>query len=120
MFPNAKGSELISVLATIDPASQAAGHCNHWLDFRRQPPQPAGIDSKRRSGTGATLDAKFQQATDASGTGAKDVTGKPSLNRSRLVVACKASHHQPCAPEELDVDERLRLCSPLGDCGCGR
>ena len=25
MFPNAKGSELLSVLATIDPASQAAG-----------------------------------------------------------------------------------------------
>ena len=25
MFPNAKGSELLSVLATIDPAAQAAG-----------------------------------------------------------------------------------------------
>ena len=25
MFPNAKGSELFSVLATIDPASQAVG-----------------------------------------------------------------------------------------------
>ena len=76
MFPNAKGSELFSVLATIDPASQAVGTVTTgWISAGNHHSLLALVQSGVL-GTGATLDAKLQQATDASGTGAKDVTGK--------------------------------------------
>jgi hypothetical protein len=55
-------------------------------------------------GTGATLDAKLQQATDASGTGAKDVTGKAI---TQLTQAGSGSAKQAIInlrPEDLDVN----------------
>ena len=76
MFPNAKGSELFSVLATIDPASQAVGTTSTgWISAGNHHNLLALIQSGAL-GTNATLDAKLQQAQDASGTGAKDLTGK--------------------------------------------
>ena len=68
MFPNAKGSELLSVLATIDPASQAAGAAStvwvpvaNYFGFLVQ--VQTGV-----LGTSATVDAKLQQALDSIGT----------------------------------------------------
>ena len=51
----------------------------------------------------ATLDAKLQQAQDASGTGAKDLTGKAI---SQLTQAASGSARQALInvrPEDLDV-----------------
>lgn len=65
MFPNAKGSELFSVLATIDPASQAVGTvATGWISAGNHHSLLALVQSGVL-GTGATLDAKLQQATDA-------------------------------------------------------
>ena len=76
MFPNAKGSELFAVLATIDPASLAVGTVTTgWLSVANFHALVASIETGAL-GTSATLDAKLQQAKDATGTGAKDVTGK--------------------------------------------
>jgi hypothetical protein len=76
MFPNAKGSELLAVLATIDPSSQAAGTATTgWVSVA----QHHGLLAIVQTGTlgaSATVDAKLQQASDVSGTGAKDITGK--------------------------------------------
>ena len=103
MFPNAKGSELISVLATIDPASQVAGTVNTgWISAGNHHNLLALIQSGVL-GTGATLDAKLQQATDASGTGAKDVAGKAI---TQIVKATGDSKQAliNLRPEELDVN----------------
>ena len=76
MYPNAKGSELLAVLATIDPASQAAGTATtDWISMAAFHDLLAIVQTGTL-GTNATVDAKLQQAKDASGTGAKDVTGK--------------------------------------------
>lgn len=76
MFPNAKGSELAAVLATVNPSSQAAGTAvSGWVsaaDFMCI----LGVIDVGTFGASATVDAKFQQAQDGSGTGAKDITGK--------------------------------------------
>lgn len=76
MFPNAKISEQAAVLATIDPVSQGAGTVTTgWISaaaFERF----MAIIQTGVMGASATLDGKLQQATDSSGTGAKDVTGK--------------------------------------------
>ena len=102
MFPNAKGSELFSVLATIDPASQAVGTATTgWISAGNHHSLLALVQSGVL-GTGATLDAKLQQATDASGTGAKDVTGKAITQ----IVKATGDNKQALInlrPDDLDV-----------------
>jgi hypothetical protein len=102
MFPNAKGSELFSVLATIDPASQAVGTVTTgWISAGNHHTLLALVQSGVL-GTGATLDAKLQQATDASGTGGKDVTGKAITQ----IVKANGDNKQALInlrPDDLDV-----------------
>ncbi len=76
MYPNAKASEILSVLATIDPVSQSAGSVTTgWVPVTNFHNFMATIQTGVL-GASATVDAKIQQATDGSGTGVKDVTGK--------------------------------------------
>lgn len=76
MFVNAKPSEVITLLTTIDPASQAAGTVlTAWVPVKNHHTF-LGILSAGVFGASGTLDAKFRQATDATGTNAKDVAGK--------------------------------------------
>jgi len=97
-----KGSELFSVLATIDPASQAVGTVTTgWISAGNHHSLLALVQSGVL-GTGATLDAKLQQATDASGTGAKDVTGKAITQ----IVKAAGDNKQALInlrPDDLDI-----------------
>ena len=102
MFPNAKGSELLSVLATIDPAAQAAGTLTTgWISVANH----HGFLSLVQTGvlgTSATVDAKLQQALDSSGTSAKDITGKALTQ----IVKATGDNKQALInvkPEELDT-----------------
>jgi len=103
MFPNAKGSELLSVLATIDPASIAAGTVTTgWVSAANHHNLLAVIQTGAL-GTAATLDAKLQQASDSSGTGAKDISGKAITQ----IVKASGDNKQALInlrPEELDVN----------------
>lgn len=71
---NSLGSERVAILDVINPADLATTAANtDWIaakDFFRF---MAIVTGGALTGT---LDAKFQQATDSSGTGAKDVTGR--------------------------------------------
>ena len=101
MFPNAKGSEELSILATIDPASQAAGTVTTgWVSVTNFHALLAVVETGVL-GASATLDAKFQQAQDNIGTGAKDVASKA------LVQIVKATGDNKQAlinlkPEDVD------------------
>ena len=76
MFPNAKSSELLTILATLDPSSQATGTATTgWISAANHHGLLAILQTGVL-GTGATVDAKLQQAQDATGTGAKDISGK--------------------------------------------
>ncbi len=103
MFPNAKGSELFAVLATIDPASLAVGTVTTgWISVANFHALVASIETGAL-GTLATLDAKLQQALDSSGTSAKDITGKAI---TQLTQAGGGSAKQVLInvkPEELDT-----------------
>lgn len=76
MLPNARASEQIALLDTLDPVSQAAATVTTgWISamaFHRF----VAIINTGVLGASATVDAKLQQATDSSGTGVKDITGK--------------------------------------------
>lgn len=69
-------SEAVAVAGVIDPDANVAGALtSEWIDMGVFQSGMAVVLAGAL-GTSATLDAKIQQATDASGTGAKDVTGK--------------------------------------------
>ena len=101
MFPNAKGSELLSILATIDPASQAAGTVTSgWVNVVNFHTLLAVVETGVL-GASATLDAKFQQAQDNAGTGVKDITGKAITQ----IVKATGDNKQALInikPEDLD------------------
>lgn len=102
MFPNAKGSELLAILATLDPSSQAAGTATTgWISVANHHGLLAIVQTGAL-GTGATVDAKLQQAQDASGTGAKDITGKAISQ----IVKASGDNKQALInvkPEDLDT-----------------
>lgn len=76
MTPNQKISEGLSILASLDPVSQtAATVTTGWVSVANFH-QLMAIIATGVLGASATVDAKIQQATDGSGTGAKDITGK--------------------------------------------
>ncbi len=76
MTPNQKPSESLSILASIDPSAQAAGAAvSGWVPMKNHLALMALV-ATGVMGAAATVDAKLQQATDAAGTGAKDITGK--------------------------------------------
>lgn len=97
-------SENVAVLATIDPDANAAGALtSDWADMSKFESVMAVI-MVGALGTSATIDAKIQQATDSSGTGAKDITGK---SITQLTDAGTDSDKQAiinCRAEELDID----------------
>jgi hypothetical protein len=76
MYPNVKGSEQFAILTVLDPSSAAAATAvTSWVPVATFHSMLAVIQTGVM-GTSATIDAKMRQATDSSGTGAKDVTGR--------------------------------------------
>ena len=104
MFPNAKGSEQLSILAALDPGNQAVGAASTgWVALNTHHGLLALVQTGALA-TGSTVDAKLQQALDTSGTGARDVTGKAI---TQLTQASNGANRQALInlrPEELDVN----------------
>ena len=102
MFTNSKASEMLAILATIDPASQSAGSATTgWVSVANHHGLLAVVQTGVL-GTLATVDAKLQQATDSSGAGAKDVSGKAITQ----IVKATGDNKQALInvkPEELDT-----------------
>ena len=72
MWPSLKPSQRVAVAAAIAPQSSAAALNSGWISmavFHRL----MAVIATGALGAAATIDAKFQQATDANGTNAKDV-----------------------------------------------
>ena len=102
MFTNSKASEMLAILATIDPASQSAGSATTgWVSVANHHGLLAVVQTGVL-GTLATVDAKLQQALDSSGTGAKDISGKGITQ----IVKATGDNKQALInlkPEDLDT-----------------
>lgn len=96
---NQKFTEGTALVAVANPVSVSAGTAaTGWVkaaDFALF----AAVIATGVLGTSATLDAKLQQATDSSGTGAKDITGKS------ITQLVKASHDNKQVIINLRADE---------------
>lgn len=72
---NLKPSQRAAVVGVIDPDVTAAGTVTTaWVDMAKFESMMAVVMAGTL-GSSATVDAKIEQATDSSGTGAKDVSG---------------------------------------------
>ena len=102
MFTNSKASEMLAILATIDPASQSAGTATTgWVSVANHHGLLAVVQTGVL-GTLATVDAKLQQAIDSTGAGAKDVAGRAITQ----IVKATGDNKQALInlkPEELDT-----------------
>lgn len=100
--PNAKLSELLALLATYEPAAVAASTVTTgWVPMAKVAALMAVLQTGVMGASG-TIDAKLQQATDAAGTGAKDVTGKAIVQLVKATGDAKQVLIN-LKPEELDV-----------------
>lgn len=68
-------TEAVDVLAKIDPASHTTAQTSSWVTLDKTDRAVAVAVVGAIASTG-TLDMKLRQAKDASGTDAKDITGK--------------------------------------------
>jgi len=104
MLPNFKASERVGIVGNIDPDAYAAGTVTTgWIDASKYHTFMAIVQAGDL-GASATLDGKLQQASDGSGTGAKDITGKAI---TQLTQAGTDSNKQVIInlrPSELDLD----------------
>jgi hypothetical protein len=73
---NVKASEQAAVLGSIDPDAYGTGtYTTGWIDASEFDRFMAIVQTGTL-GTSATIDAKLEEATDSSGTGAQDISGK--------------------------------------------
>ena len=94
-----KPSELAAVVGVVHPDANAAGaYSTAWCSLRTFNAVLA-IVMAGTLGSGGTVDAKLEQATDASGTGAKDISGKAI---TQLAASDKQALVQ-CRGDELDA-----------------
>lgn len=119
-----KPSDKIFIAATIDPdAYTAAAYTSDWAAVKHSH-QYMAVLMAGTLGSSATLDFKIQQATDSSGTGAKDISG---LSATQLTQAGTDDDKQVIVnidPVKLDIEggfNHIAMVMTVGtatsDCG---
>lgn len=104
MFLNAKPSEVAGIAGIIDPDAYAAGtYTTGWVNMSRWMALMA-IVTAGDLGASATLNAKLQQASDSSGTGAKDIAGKAITALTQAGTDDNKQAIINLRGEEMDVD----------------
>lgn len=97
---NVKLAEQVGIIGTIDPASVNGTAVSGWIPASGFERFAAIIQT---GVVGGTIDAKLQQAQDAAGTGAKDITGKAISTIAQASASGKQATIDVRA-EELDTN----------------
>lgn len=102
MIPNIKATEQAAILGVIALSSQAVGALTSgWVSVANFNKLLALI-ATGVLGAAATVDAKFQQATDAVGTNAKDVSGA-AITQIVKATGDNVQAEINLDPQQLDV-----------------
>ncbi|MGH8743047.1 MAG: hypothetical protein ACREUY_02090 [Burkholderiales bacterium] len=102
MTPNQLPSDGVALVSAVDPISQGAGSpAQVWTNVKNFHSFLAVLDVGVFGGS-ATVDFKLQQATDSSGTGAKDITGK---SITQLVAAGGNNRQAMINARASDMDQ---------------
>lgn len=101
--PNIKPSAVAPIIKVLDPVSQGAGTVTTgWVSMADSDAVLAILQVGAMSAS-STVDAKLQQATDSSGTGAKDITGKAITQLTQAGTDSNKQVEINCWSHELDV-----------------
>lgn len=104
MNANLLASDRAAIVGMIDPDVTAAGTVTTGWIAAKNFHSFMAIVMAGTLGTSATLDAKLEQATDGSGTGAKDITDKAITQLTQAGTDSDKQAIINLRPEELDVD----------------
>jgi len=100
---NSLPSERAAVVGVVDPdANTAAAYTTAWVDMGTFDTIMAIVQAGTL-GSSATLDGKLQQATDSSGTGAKDISGKAITQLTQAGTDSDKQAIINCRSSELDT-----------------
>lgn len=105
--PILKPSQRACVLGVVAPISSAGANNTAWVDMA-QVQNLLAIVSLGVMQANATVDAKLQQATDAAGTGAKDIAGKAIAQFLKATPDDGKQALINCRQDELDVTAGFR------------
>lgn len=101
---NRLGSEKVAIGGVIDPdVTTASTVVSDYMDMGKFE-QAMAVVLAGTLGSSATLDAKLVQATDSSGTGSKDITGKAITQLTQAGTDSDKQAIINCRAEELDLD----------------
>jgi len=95
-----KGSEVVSLLTTVDPISSATVVSSAYVSVAEVARILAVVQTGLIAATG-TLNAKLEQATSGAGAGVKDIPGKAitaladTADNKQILINCRV--------EELDI-----------------
>jgi hypothetical protein len=102
-------SDVAAIVGVINPVSQGAGAVSTaWVDMSKFD-RLLGLVQSGVLGAGATLDAKFEQATTSGGAGVKDVTGKAITQLTQAGADGNKQALINLYGEELDVTGGYRF-----------
>jgi hypothetical protein len=101
--PNQLASDQVALLAVKDPISQSASTATTGWIAAKDYFNYLAVVKVGVLGASATVDAKLQQATDSSGTGAKDITGKAITQLTKASTDDNKQAMINLKPEELDI-----------------
>ncbi len=117
MNPNVLPSDRIAVAGVIDPDAYAASTVTSaWIAMSVFDNIMAVIQAGTL-GASATLDAKLEQASDDTGTGAKDITGKAITQLTQAGADSDKQAIINCRSDELDLENsftHVRLSMTIG------
>jgi len=115
--PNLPPSNEAAVAAVIDPdVTVASTVTSGWVSMATFRTVMAVVLAGTL-GTSATVDAKLEQATDAAGTGVKDVTGKSITQLTQAGTDSDKQSVINCMQSDLDVAndfDHVRLSITVG------
>lgn len=98
-----KPAEVAALVSALDPASLTANtYYSDWIladDFE----QYMGVVLVGAIATNGTCDIALSQATDGSGTGAKDITGKAAVQLTQAGTDSNKQIVLQCRQDELDL-----------------
>lgn len=119
--PNTRPSDKATVQAVLNPVSQAAATVTTgWVPMSTFE-NVLAILLVGALGASATVDAKLQQASDSSGTGAKDITGKAITQLTQAGTDTNKEVLINVRSEELDVANsftHVRLSVTVATAAC--
>ena len=121
MNQNLRPSDRAAVVAVLNPISQAAATVTTgWINMATFASIMAILQAGVL-GASATVDAKLQQATDGSGTGVKDVTGKAIVQLTKAGTDDNKQVVINCRADDLDIANNfthVRLSVTVATAAC--